>query len=182
MKPAFHRILGIFLLMSLTSLRAASASEPRTLTMDHAPLQDLLRTATKVRKKSYSADPKHCEKFTIVTPPDLTPSEAQITLESALLAHAFTLKNQGNSYTVRSIRSGGAEADCQPALNKVVTRLFRLRKLSTTEAMRMLSPVMSKEVLMDEVPDQNSIVLSDERSHIERAAQLLKSRDPRAAF
>lgn len=171
----------ILVLMCAAAEVSVAAGRETSFTMTNAPLRDLLRSATKVLNKTYQANTDLCERFSIVTPADLSPMEAQITLESALLSHAYTLVPKGDVYFVKSTRSASYDAPalgCQSNFNDVVTRVFRLRNLSSAAAMKLLRTHMSKEVLMDEVPTHNTLILSDDAAYMERARSILKSHDP----
>ncbi|HVU03113.1 MAG TPA: type II secretion system secretin GspD, partial [Polyangiaceae bacterium] len=123
-------------------------------------------------------------KVTVVSPTPVTLDEAYEAFLSILQANGMTVVPHGRFYKI--VDTGGVVTETTPVFDRAepvpdtdrfVTRLYRLRATSATEAANLLAKFKSKEADISVYEPGSLLILTDRGSNIQRLVRILEEID-----
>jgi len=187
----FNRLLIvpflIFNFLTVTNVNAQSnlVGNENTISLAfvNADIESVVATIAKATNKSILVDPKVKGTINLTSNKPLTPAQTINALSSSLRLAGFALVQTSNSYLVlpeadaklqsSKIYSGKGNTDG----DQIITRVFKLNYESANNLVSILRPLISPNNLINAYPGNNTIVITDYASNIDRIEKLIASID-----
>ena len=154
-----------------------------TLSFINADIESVASAVAKSTGQTILVDPKVKGTVTLVTNRPLTKARTIDTFSTALRNTGFALVEVNGLYRVvgeadaklqgNTVTSGAAA----PTGDQVITRVFRLSYESANNLLPVLRPLVSPNNTINAYPGNNTIVVTDFASNIQRIAKLIETID-----
>lgn len=154
-----------------------------TLSFSNADIESVANVLAKATGQTILVDPKVKGTINLISNKPLTKSKALDAFSTALRTSGFALVDVSGVYRVV------AEADAKLISNSVttskgkqegdqiITRVFKLNFESANNLLPVLRPLVSPNNTINAYPGNNTIVITDYASNIQRISQLIESID-----
>lgn len=166
------------------SLSLSDSNEPTVnLNFVNTDIESVASVLAKTTGQTILVDPKVRGSITLISNKPLSKAKALDAFSTALRTSGFALVSVNGVYrivaeadarlisnTVSSGR-GGQEGD------QIITRVFRLNYESANNLMPVLKPLVSANSAINAYPGNNTIVITDYASNVQRIAKLIESID-----
>lgn len=192
-KPGVHLLAGLsifvftflFAFQTSPALGARKNSGPRTVILDFkgVDLPVFIRFVSDVTQKSFVFDERVRGKVTIVSPAEVKINELYEIFLTVLDFKGYTALPDGK--VIRIIPSGEAKQSSGEVVTEgvdilkegFITRLLPLKYLKVKDAVRILSPLISKNGAISFNEGTNTLVITSSPFNIERLVALSKELD-----
>jgi general secretion pathway protein D len=153
------------------------------LSFNNADVDAVIATIARATNRSIIVDPKVRGKISLMSSQPLTPDQAIDSLSTALRMNGFALVNTPSGYRVVT----EADAKLQSSQtytaktgvtgDQIITRVFHLNFESAANVVNLLRPLISPNNTINALPGNNSILVTDYASNIERIEKIIQSVD-----
>jgi general secretion pathway protein D len=178
------------LLLSLTvtaSLAAAPAKPPPneiTMNYQNVDIPALAKLISEITGKNFLVDESVRGKVTIISPSKVTPDQAYQIFQSVLQLKGFTTVQTGKVIKIipsRNVRQAAPITESQEPFeqrgDEYVTRLIKLRNVDASSMVTVVQPMISHDGLVAAVPDDNTLIITDDAYNVERLLKIIGSLD-----
>jgi general secretion pathway protein D len=153
------------------------------LAFNNADVEAVISTVARATNRSIVVDPKVRGKISLNSSQALTPDQAIDSLSTALRMNGFALVNTAGGYRVVT----EADAKLQSSQtytsttgvtgDQIITRVFQLNFESAANVVAIIRPLVSPNNTINALPGNNSILVTDYASNIERIEKIIQSVD-----
>ena len=157
------------------------------LAFNNADVEAVIATVARATNRSIVVDPKVRGKISLNSSQALTPDQALDSLSTALRMNGFALVNTAGGYRVVT----EADAKLQSSQtytsrtsvtgDQIITRVFQLNFESAANVVAIIRPLVSPNNTINALPGNNSILVTDYASNIERIEKIIQSVDSPAS-
>ena len=141
----------------------------------------LAEQISKIMGRTLILNPKLRGKVSVVSTSPLTREGAWTLFQSILRARGFVAVSSDGIWQIVPLASARARAGKGDKFaigsQDVVTRLVRLRRLPSSEAVRVLRPLVAQSGYIEALPDPNAVIITDTRANVERIIEVVQSFD-----
>ena len=155
-----------------------------TMNFQDVEIQVLARFISEITHKNFILDDKIRGKVTIISPTQVSPSEAYTVFQSVLQVKGFTTVPNGQVVKIiprREAKQIGLPTIVNGALDtagdEFITRLIPLRYVAASEIVPVLQPMVSSDGLLIPYGQTNSLILTDSAPNIRRLLSMLEELD-----
>ena len=182
----FGQDLGQDLAREFDQNRAMETEDLALITMNFqdVEIQVLARFISEITHKNFILDDKVRGKVTIISPTQVSPSEAYRVFQSVLQVKGFTTVPNGKVVKIVPLREAkqiGLPTIFNGALDTMgdefITRLIPLRYVAASEITPILQPMVSPDGLLISYGQTNSLILTDSVPNIRRLLGMLEELD-----
>lgn len=153
------------------------------LAFNNADVEAVISTVARATNRSIVVDPKVRGKISLNSSQALTPDQAIDSLSTALRMNGFALVNTAGGYRVVT----EADAKLQSSQtytsrtgvtgDQIITRVFQLNFESAANVVAIIRPLVAPNNTINALPGNNSILVTDYASNIERIEKIIQSVD-----
>ena len=153
------------------------------LAFNNADVEAVIATVARATNRSIVVDPKVRGKISLNSSQALTADQAIDSLSTALRMNGFALVNTAGGYRVVT----EADAKLQSSQtytartgvtgDQIITRVFQLNFESAANVVAIIRPLVSPNNTINALPGNNSILVTDYASNIERIEKIIQSVD-----
>jgi general secretion pathway protein D len=153
------------------------------LSFNNADVEAVISTVARVTNRSIVVDPKVRGKISLSSSRALTPEQAIDSLATALRLNGFALVNTNEGYRVVT----EADAKLQSSQtyttsasvtgDQIITRVFQLNFESAANVANLIRPLVSPNNTINALLGNNSILVTDYASNINRIEKIIQSVD-----
>jgi general secretion pathway protein D len=170
---------------NLTNSNSGAAVEQATvsLSFNNADIESVASVIAKATGQTILVDPQIKGTITLITNKPVTKTKALDSLSTALRTAGFALVETNGMYRVvtqadaklvsTSVTTGKGKQEG----DQIVTRIFKLNYESANNLLPVLRPLVSPNNTINAYPGNNTIVVTDYASNIQRIATLIESID-----
>lgn len=170
---------------NLTNINSGAASEQATvsLSFNNADIESVASVVAKATGQTILVDPQVKGTITLITNRPVTKSKALDSFSTALRTAGFALVETNGMYRVvtqadaklvsTSVTTGKGKQEG----DQIITRVFKLNYESANNLLPVLRPLVSPNNTINAYPGNNTIVVTDYASNIQRIAALIESID-----
>jgi general secretion pathway protein D len=175
----------IFTIVSIVVVQQTCIAQTNgiNLSFNNADVEAVISTVARVTNRSIVVDPKVRGKISLSSSQALTPEQAIDSLATALRLNGFALVNTNNGYRVVT----EADAKLQSSQtyttrasvtgDQIITRVFQLNFESAANVANLIRPLVSPNNTINALPGNNSILVTDYASNINRIEKIIQSVD-----
>lgn len=161
-----------------------SGTETITLNFRDADVDSVIGAFGHFLDRTFIIDPRVRGKLTLETPAPVSKARAYEMLQSALRVQGFAIVDGGGLSKVvpeaeAKLQSGPVTAGHQPTASgdQVVTQIFRLNYESATNLVPVLRPLIAPNNTISAYPNNNSLVVTDYASNLQRISRIIATLD-----
>ena len=170
---------------NLTNINSGAATEQATvsLSFNNADIESVASVVAKATGQTILVDPQVKGTITLITNRPVTKSKALDSFSTALRTAGFALVETNGMYRVvtqadaklvsTSVTTGKGKQEG----DQIITRVFKLNYESANNLLPVLRPLVSPNNTINAYPGNNTIVVTDYASNIQRIAALIESID-----
>jgi general secretion pathway protein D len=153
------------------------------LSFNNADIEAVIQTVARVTNRSIVVDPKVRGKITLNSSRALTPEQAIDSLATALRLNGFALVNTSEGYRVVTEADAKLQssqtytASAAVTGDQIITRVFQLNFESAANVANLIRPLVSPNNTINALPGNNSILVTDYASNINRIEKIIQSVD-----
>jgi general secretion pathway protein D len=153
------------------------------LSFNNADVEAVISTVARATNRSIVVDPKVRGKISLNSSRALTPDQAIDSLSTALRMNGFALVNTAGGYRVvteadAKVQSSETYTSRTPVTgDQIITRVFQLNFESAANVVAIIRPLVSPNNTINALPGNNSILVTDYASNIERIEKIIQSVD-----
>lgn len=161
----------------------ARQKTPKTVKMDFKDIElpVFIRLVSEVTGKNFLIDEKLTGKVTVISPKEVSVDELYQLLISVLQFKGFTAVPSGNIIQIIPLsdaKQGWTEVITEEEKGEgFVTRLIPLNYLSANDGVKVASPFISRNGIINAYTPTNTIILTDTARNVEKLVSLLSSLD-----
>jgi general secretion pathway protein D len=186
--PKWIPIILLALLLGLPLSTPSMAQEPdvKSVSMDfnQIDIQIFIKFISELTGKNFVIDDKVRGKVTVLSPTPVSVDEAYTVFESVLEVNGFTTipNEQGVTKIVPSVSARqksvaiGQNSSAR-GLDRFMTQIIPLEQASANEIRKILAPLISKEGILVAYPPNETLILTDYQSNIQRMLKIIKAID-----
>ncbi|MBZ1351841.1 type II secretion system secretin GspD [Alcaligenaceae bacterium LF4-65] len=153
------------------------------LSFNNADVEAVISTVARATNRSIVVDPKVRGKISLNSSRPLTPDQALDSLSTALRMNGFALVNTAGGYRVvteadaklQSSQTYSSKTDVTG--DQIITRIFHLNFASAANVVNILRPLIAPNNTINALPGNNSILVTDYASNLERIEKIIQSVD-----
>jgi len=173
------------LMLAAAPLPAPGASEqPVSLNFKDAEIDSVIGAFGHLLGRTFVIDPRVRGKITLETPSPVPRAQAYQLLQAVLRTQGFAVVETGALTRVvpeadAKLQAGPVASSRMPAATneQVVTQIFRLNYESATNLIPVLRPLIAPNNTITAYPSNNSLVVTDYASNVQRIARIIASLD-----
>ena len=165
----------------------AAAQDPETfiINLRNAEIATLAEQVSDITGRTLVLDPAISGDITVVSAEPLDQAGVWSLFQSILRVRGFVAVQSGTIWQVvpeaeaRTISGPeiGPEANTQAGSQDFVTEMLRLNRLPSTEAVRVLRPLIAESGYIEAIEDPNAIIITDTRANVERIKSIAMAFD-----
>ena len=171
--------------MPMVSAQSNSAAEAGTITLsfNNADIESVASVVAKTTGQTILLDPQVKGTITLISNKPVTKAKALDSFSTALRTSGFALVETNGIYRVvtqadaklvsTSVTTGKGKQEG----DQIITRVFKLNYESANSLLPVLRPLVSPNNTINAYPGNNTIVVTDYASNIQRIATLIESID-----
>ena len=154
-----------------------------TLSFSNADIESVASVLAKATGQTILVDPKVKGTINLISNRPLTKAKAMDAFSTALRTSGFALVDVNGVYRVvpeadaKLISNSVTTGKSKQEGDQIITRVFRLNFESANNLLPVLRPLVSPNNTINAYPGNNTIVITDYASNIQRIAQLIDSID-----
>lgn len=154
-----------------------------TLSFSNADIESVANVLAKATGQTILVDPKVKGNINLISNQPLSKAKALDAFSTALRTSGFALVSVNGIYRVvaeadaKLISNAVVSAPSQQGGDQIITRVFRLNFESANGLLPVLRPLVSPNNTINAYPGNNTIVITDFASNIQRIATLIESID-----
>lgn len=166
--------------------KKVAEEEKFLLSFNNLSIVEVLRFISKISGKNFIFDEEDMQfNVTIVSQEPASVSDIMAALLQVLRIRGLTMLEQGNNIVIHSNKTvqriprlvGEGIEDRATDETELVTRVYRLNNLSVEKASALIKPLLSKDSLIETLPETHHIVLTDFVGNIQRVTRLFEEID-----
>ncbi|MFP4515768.1 MAG: type II secretion system secretin GspD [Desulfovibrionales bacterium] len=184
-------IVLTFLLIAGLLAGPAQAQAPdediRTVSMDfdQIDIQVFIKFISELTGRNFVVDDNVRGKVTVLSPSPVSVEEAFTVFESVLEVHGYTTIQSGGVTKVvpsvearqKNIETGVTPSAQREPTDRFVTRIIPLQHASSNEVRKVLAPLISKQGILVAYPPNETLILTDYASNIQRMMRIISQID-----
>jgi general secretion pathway protein D len=153
------------------------------LSFINADIESVVSAISRATNKSILIDPKVKGNISLNSKQALTPLQTIDTLATALRLNGFALVETPSGYRVVTEADAKLQSSqtytskSEVSGDQIITRVFKLNFESATNVVNLLKPLVSPNNTISALPGNNSILVSDYASNINRIDKIIQSVD-----
>ena len=185
-----HR-LGAIILFSLLWLPAAVLAQSAPLedtkaefvvNLRNAEVSVLAEQVSEITARTLIVDPNLTGNVTVISAQPLTQAGVWSLFQSMLRVRGFVAVESGVTWEIvpenQSVAKGGTTPPGGRAGDQdVVTKLVPLDRLPSSEAVRVLRPLVAQTGYIEALTDPNAIIITDTQANVDRIVNIAKTFD-----
>lgn len=154
-----------------------------TLSFSNADIESVASVLAKATGQTILVDPKVKGNINLISNKPLTKAKALDVFSTALRTSGFALVDVNGVYRVvpeadaKLISNSVTTGKIKQEGDQIITRVFKLNFESANNLLPVLRPLVSPNNTINAYPGNNTIVITDYASNIQRIAQLIESID-----
>ena len=163
---------------------AGGGSQPITLNFKDADIDSVVGAFGHLLNRTFIIDPRVRGKITVETARPVSPQAAYELLQSSLRLQGFAIVETGSISRVvpeadAKLQSGPVNAGRSPTAGgeQIVTQVFRLVYESASNMVPVLRPLIAPNNTIVAYPNNNSLVVTDYASNLQRLARIIATLD-----
>ncbi len=173
-------------MVSAADIKSADGggSQPITLNFKDADIDSVVGAFGHLLNRTFIIDPRVRGKITVETARPLSPQAAYELLQSALRLQGFAIVETGSISRVvpeadAKLQSGPVNAGRSPTAGgeQIVTQVFRMVYESASNLVPVLRPLIAPNNTIVAYPNNNSLVITDYASNLQRLARIIATLD-----
>ena len=172
-------------LMPMVSAQNASPTESATVTLsfNNADIESVASVVAKTTGQTILVDPQVKGTITLISNKPVTKAKALDSFSTALRTSGFALVETNGIYRVvtqadaKLISTSVSTGKGKQEGDQIITRVFKLNYESANSLLPVLRPLVSPNNTINAYPGNNTIVVTDYASNIQRIATLIDSID-----
>jgi general secretion pathway protein D len=162
----------------------AADGAPITLNFKDAEIDSVIGAFGHLLNRTFIIDPRVRGKVSLETPKAVSPAKALEMLQSVLRAQGFAMVEAGGLTKVvpeadAKLQAGPVSAGRLGAAagEQIVTQIFKLNYESASNLVPVLRPLIAPNNTITAYPNNNSLVITDYASNLQRVARIIASLD-----
>ena len=165
----------------------ADSGQPVALNFKDADIDSVVGAFGHLLNRTFIIDPRVRGKITLETPRPVSPQAAYELLRSTLRMQGFSIVETGAISRVvpeadAKLQSGPVgTGKAAPGGDQVVTQIFRLNYESASNLVPVLRPLIAPNNTIVAYPNNNSLVITDYASNLQRVARIIATLDSPAS-
>lgn len=183
-----HSLLRLraLLILALVVVRptAVQAQETFVINLRGAEISLLAEQVSDITDRTLVLDPNLTGEVTVVSQQALDAEGVWALFQSILRVRGFAAVETGSVWQIvpeTDARTKGSPAEIlQPGSQDVVTRMLRLNRLPSAEAVRVLRPLIDEAGYIEAIEDPNAIVITDTLDNVNRIVTIATTFDGEA--
>ncbi len=182
MSALMNVVIKILLILGCINFAYAQNNEIN-LAFNNADIDAVVSAIARATNKSIIIDPKVKGTITLNSKQALTPNQTLDSLATALRLNGFSLVETPSGYRVVTEADAKLQAS-QTYTSKtniggdqIITRVFKLNFESATNVVNLLKPLVSPNSTINALAGNNSILITDYASNINRLEKIIQSVD-----
>ncbi len=178
---ALTRHFSCAVLLLLSGPLAAQDPETFVINLRDADIATLAEQVSAITGRTLVLDPNLSGTVSVVSAEPLDEAGVWALFQSILRVRGFVAAQSGTVWQIipegeaRTI--SGAEAGDAAGTEDFVTQMLRLDRLPSSEALRILRPLVAESGYMEAIEDPNAILITDTLGNIERITAIARSLD-----
>ena len=172
-------------LMPMVSAQNASPAESATVTLsfNNADIESVASVVAKTTGQTILVDPQVKGTITLISNKPVTKAKALDSFSTALRTSGFALVETNGIYRVvtqadaKLVSTSVSTGKGKQEGDQIITRVFKLNYESANSLLPVLRPLVSPNNTINAYPGNNTIVVTDYASNIQRIATLIDSID-----
>lgn len=162
---------------------APAESATITLSFNNADIESVASVVAKTTGQTILVDPQVKGTITLISNKPVTKAKALDSFSTALRASGFALVEANGIYRVvtqtdaKLVSTSVATGKGKQEGDQIITRVFKLNYESANSLLPVLRPLVSPSNTINAYPGNNTIVVTDYASNIQRIASLIDSID-----
>ena len=158
-----------------------------TLSFSNADIESVASVLAKATGQTILVDPKVKGTINLISNKPLTKAKALDAFSTALRTSGFALVSVNGIYRVvpeadaKLISNSVVTGKSNQAGDQIITRVFKLNYESANNLLPVLRPLVSANNTINAYPGNNTIVITDYASNIQRIAELIETIDAPAS-
>jgi general secretion pathway protein D len=178
--------LALFLGMITAPLSAAEGPPQNMITMNfqNVDIPVLAKFISEITGKNFIVDESVRGKVSIISPTKVTPDQAYQIFQSVLQLKGFTTVQAGKVIKIipsRNVRQSAPLTQSQQPFevkgDEYVTRMVKLRNVEVNSIISVVQPMVSHDGLVAAFPEDNTLIITDDTSNVERLLAIVGSLD-----
>lgn len=178
--------LALFLGMITAPLSAAERPPQNMITMNfqNVDIPVLAKFISEITGKNFIVDESVRGKVSIISPTKVTPDQAYQIFQSVLQLKGFTTVQAGKVIKIipsRNVRQSAPLTQSQQPFeakgDEYVTRMVKLRNVEVNSIISVVQPMVSHDGLVAAFPEDNTLIITDDASNVERLLAIVGSLD-----
>jgi general secretion pathway protein D len=153
------------------------------LSFNNADIDAVVSAISRATNKSIIVDPKVKGTISLNSRQSLTPNQTIESLATALRLNGYALVETASGYRVvpeadaklQSSQTYTSKTDI--AGDQIITRIFKLNFESATNVLNLIKPMVSPNNIVNALPGNNSILITDYASNIKRIERIIQNID-----
>ena len=171
--------------MPIVSAQNNSPAESATVTLsfNNADIESVASVVAKMTGQTILVDPKVKGTITLISNKPVTKAKALDSFSTALRTSGFALVETNGIYRVvtqadaKLVSTSVTTGKVKQEGDQIITRVFKLNYESANSLLPVLRPLVSPNNTINAYPGNNTIVVTDYASNIQRISELLDSID-----
>jgi general secretion pathway protein D len=168
--------------LTLTSAAPAFAQDTITMSFVNADIRSVVETVGKATGKNFIIDPRVTGTLNIVSQTPVTKDQAYDILLSTLRLSGFATVEERGAVKILpeadAKTSGPVVAPGTPVRgDRIVTQVFQLQNESAAQLATVLRPLVAQNNFIGAYPGNNTLVITDYASNVERIRKIVTSID-----
>ncbi len=170
-------------LVALLAPAAAGAQETFVINLRSAEISALAEQVSDITGRTLVLDPAVSGEVTVVSTEALDSEGVWALFQSILRVRGYVAVQSGTIWQVvpeaqaRTLAGPTGDAPGAPGEQDIVTEMMRLTRLPSSEAVRVLRPLIADSGYIEAIADPNSIIISDTRANVDRIMAIARTFD-----
>lgn len=153
-----------------------------TLSLHEADIQDLVRWASSVTKKTIIIHPAVKGSVTVVAGEPMTRDEAYRVFLSVLQVHGFAVINAGKALKVVPANIGKEDdvsllSEGSRSPDDIVMRIIKVKNIAANDVMALVKPMLPQSAHLASYPGTNTLLIASRAAKVAQISEIIKRLD-----
>ncbi len=177
--PFLQSALGVLLCLPLAL--PAQAQDTFVINLRGAEISVLAEQVSEITGRTLVLDPNLAGDVSVVSVEPLDEDGVWALFQSILQVRGYVAVQSGTAWQVvpeaRARTISGSTTNAEAGSQDFVTTMLRLDRLPSTEAVRVLAPLVAESGYMEAIADPNAVLITDTRANVDRISALARAFD-----
>ncbi len=177
--PFLQSALGVLLCLPLAL--PAQAQDTFVINLRGAEISVLAEQVSEITGRTLVLDPNLAGDVSVVSVEPLDEDGVWALFQSILQVRGYVAVQSGTAWQVvpeaRARTISGSTTNAEAGSQDFVTTMLRLDRLPSTEAVRVLAPLVAESGYMEAIADPNAVLITDTRANVDRISAIARAFD-----